>query len=532
MQTHGDVKSAPAITLPKPPLDPYAIVHLARSSQDVFRRCVTLALGTTRATTVMALLHRPEAHVLEVVAAAGHLAEQAVGKRLRPGEALGWRVFDSGQAQLVLDAQLSPDALFISGKRRPGMYLGVPMLDPDGHVLGVLSVDTTDSSEQLSEQDAQVLSLLAQTAGVAYTRLLAIEQAQRSAHRFERMARMFSDLEALTEPTDIAKQALDTLIDLSGFTTGAVFARQDDGLVMLTVMAGKSSEATAGDSVLYSPHLAEGMVEQVINTGATLVVPDYTNWPYAPAGHRGRVYTALGTPLRSQGQVVGVIGLAHLGRVHPASPEIVTMLELVAARIDRAVERAAGIDGLHRMREAALRALGRVLEVRDDRTFGHTDRVTALTVRLGTALHLGPETLEVLRWGAYLHDIGKVAVPDDILRKPGRFTLEERLVMQTHVVIGDEMLLDEDFLPHGVRAVVRHHHERWDGGGYPDGLSEGEIPLLARIFSVVDVYDALTSERPYKRAWSHEDALAELNRCAGTQFDSQVVQAFLALMSG
>ena len=207
------------------------------------------------------------------------------------------------------------------------------------------------------------------------------------------------------------------------------------------------------------------------------------------------------------------------------------MLELVAARIDRAVERGAGIDRLRRMREAALRALGRVLEVRDDETFGHTDRVTALAVRLGTARGLGQEDLEVLRWGAYLHDIGKVAVPDDVLRKPGQFTPEERRVMQKHVVVGDEMLRDEDFLPNGVREVVRHHHERWDGGGYPDGLSGGAIPLLARLFSVVDVYDALISERPYKPAWSHEVALAELNRCAGSQFDPQVVQAFLALVS-
>ncbi|WP_407543327.1 GAF domain-containing protein (plasmid) [Deinococcus radiomollis] len=519
------------VILPKPLLDPCAVVHLARSSQDVFHRCVTLALNATRATTVMVLLHRPETGVMEVVAAAGHLAEQAVGRRIRPGEALAWRVFGTGQAQLVCDPQFSPDALFISGKRRPGMYLGVPLLDPDGQVLGVLSVDTTDSNEQLGDQDSQVLSLLAQTAGVAYARLLVTEQAQRSAHRFERLARLFSALEALTEPAEIAGQALETLIELSGFTSGAVFERRGDGAVALTVTAGRLAAATPGDSVLFSPHVPEGIVEQVLNAGSTLVVADYANWPYAPEAHRGRIYTALSTPLRSQGRVMGVIGLANLDRVHPVSPEIVTMLELVAARIDRAVERDAGIDRLRRMREAALRALGRVLEVRDDETFGHTDRVTALAVRLGTARGLGQDDLEVLRWGAYLHDIGKVAVPDDVLRKPGQFTPEERHVMQRHVVIGDEMLRDEDFLPNGVREVVRHHHERWDGGGYPDGLSGGAIPLLARIFSVVDVYDALISERPYKPAWSHEVALAELNHCAGTQFDPEVVQAFLALVS-
>ncbi|WP_019586738.1 HD domain-containing phosphohydrolase [Deinococcus apachensis] len=516
---------------PKPVLDAHVLVHLARSSQDVFSRCVTLALEATRATTVLALLHRPCREELEVVAAAGHLAEQAVGRTFRWGEALAWRVFVAGEAYLAPDAHTRADAHFISGQARPGMYLGVPLTDPDGQVIGVLSIDTTDSAETLGDGDAQTLTLLGQAAGVAYARWLALERAQQTAHRFEQLARLSAELESLQTPDEIARRALETLLDLSGFTTGAVFERCGESQVALTVLAGHLGEGDLNAVRLHQPHAPTGLVAQVLDTQSTLVVPDYPRWCQASPVAVNQIHTALAAPLRSRGRVGGVIGLAHLGQVHEVSPETVTLLEMVAAHIDRATERAAGVEHLRRMREAALRGVGRVLERRDGETFGHTDRVTGLAVRLGEALGLSPAALQHLRWGAYLHDVGKVAVDDQILRKPGPLTPAEREAMQAHVVVGDDMLRDEAFVPREVRQVVRSHHERWDGAGYPDGLAGEDIPLLARIFSVVDVYDALISPRPYKPAWPAEAARAELARGAGRQFDPRVVQAFLGLPS-
>ncbi|WP_019585534.1 HD domain-containing phosphohydrolase [Deinococcus apachensis] len=183
-------------------------------------------------------------------------------------------------------------------------------------------------------------------------------------------------------------------------------------------------------------------------------------------------------------------------------------------------------------REAALRALGLALEARDRETQGHTDRVTAEATRLGRALGLGPEGLGALRLGAYLHDLGKMAVPDRILLKPGPLTPEERGEMQTHAAEGERLAGELGFIPPAALELVRHHHERWGGAGYPDGLAGEDIPLLARLFAVVDVYDALLSERPYKRAWSREEALAELRAQAGRQFDPRVVTAFLGLLGG
>ncbi len=503
-----------------------ALVLLAQSSEDVFRRCVSLALEITRATTSMVLLHRPALDVLEVVAASGHLAEEATGRRLKRGEALGWRVFDAGEVQIVEQAQDTSEAHFVSGRPQPGMYLGVPLLDPEGQVLGVLSADTTNTTERLDAADAQVLLLLGQAAGVAYSRWLALEHAQVTARQFERLAMLTPQLDRLTRPEDIARLALQALIDMSGFTSGAVFGIDPQGQAALTVLEGEGYEGSSSAARLREPHPPAGLVAEVVRTGSPQLVPDYLGWSGARAGG---IYSAVAAPLRSRGQVVGVIGLMHIRHRHDAPGEIMTLLVMVAARIDQALERAAGLEYLHQTREAALRALGRVLEGRDGDTFGHTDRVTTLALKLGEALGQSPEDLQHLRWGAYLHDIGKVAVGDDVLRKPGALTAGERRLMQRHVVVGDDMLRDEMFVPRAVREVVRHHHERWDGSGYPDQLAGEAIPLLARIFSVVDVYDALISERPYKRAWPQAEALAELQRCAGSQFDPQIVEVFVKL---
>ncbi|WP_216324243.1 HD domain-containing phosphohydrolase [Deinococcus aestuarii] len=185
-----------------------------------------------------------------------------------------------------------------------------------------------------------------------------------------------------------------------------------------------------------------------------------------------------------------------------------------------------------RAREAAVRALGLALEARDRETKGHTDRVTAWSARLGEALGLDRPALEALRLGAYLHDMGKLKVSDTVLLKPGPLDAAEWEAMRAHPQEGERFAAALGFIPAPALDLIRAHHERWDGSGYPHGLGHREIPLLARIFAVVDVYDALTSERPYKRAWTPGEALEELRTQAGRQFDPEVVAAFLRLLEG
>jgi putative nucleotidyltransferase with HDIG domain len=511
----------------KPALDLQTVVLLAQSADDAFERCVTLALHRTRATTVTILLHSAASDELEVVAAAGQRAAATVGRRLSRGQGLSWHVISTSAPYLVEDVLNTHDAHFVAGRPRSGMYLGVPLLAPGGQVLGVLSADTTDSDEILGTPDAALLLLLGQAAGVAYTRWKALEDAQRSARQYQQLALLSARLETLTHPDDIAREALGMLLTLSEFDVGALMNVDERGLVHLSMIQGDESASSIA-AALMDVHEPRGLLTEILATNRSVAVSDYHAHPDSPPELK-RVRSIMAAPLRSGQRTVGLIGLLTLDTPRTVPAELAALLDMVAARVDRAQERIAAYTQMRQMREAALRAVGRVLEGKDGETFGHTDRVTALAVRLGQALGLGDEALQHLRWGAYLHDIGKVTLGDDILRKPGPLTPRERALMQKHVVSGEHILRDEIFVPREVRAVVRSHHERWDGAGYPDGLSGTSIPLLARIFSVVDVYDALVSKRPYKPAWPHAQAMAELRRGAGSQFDPHALSCFEAL---
>jgi putative nucleotidyltransferase with HDIG domain len=175
-----------------------------------------------------------------------------------------------------------------------------------------------------------------------------------------------------------------------------------------------------------------------------------------------------------------------------------------------------------------LEALGGALDLKDAETEGHCKRVTAFTLAIAKALNVDVAQLPEIARGAFLHDIGKMAVPDQILRKPGPLTPEEQEIMRTHCAIGYEMLSRVPFL-RDVAKIVLAHQERYDGTGYPNGLNGEDIPLGARIFAVADTLDAMTSDRPYRRALSLEQAKAEIARCSGTQFDPKIAAAFLSL---
>ena len=174
----------------------------------------------------------------------------------------------------------------------------------------------------------------------------------------------------------------------------------------------------------------------------------------------------------------------------------------------------------------------RVLETLRNEGGDHTRRVGELAGAVAERLGLTYDEVRLMRLAAPLHDIGKIGVPDEILLKPGRLTDEEFEQVKTHTTIGARMLAGGTApLLVVAEQVARTHHERWDGTGYPAGLAGEEIPLAGRIVAIVDVFDALTHDRPYKNAWSVDDALAEIDRGSGTQFDPDVVDAFLPLVT-
>lgn len=195
------------------------------------------------------------------------------------------------------------------------------------------------------------------------------------------------------------------------------------------------------------------------------------------------------------------------------------LVEQRTAELDRA------LDSLEDAYRSTLKALTAALETRDSETHGHSERVVSYSLRLGREYGLSREEMKALEFGSLLHDIGKIGVPDSILRKPAKLTEEEWVRMREHPVHGQQILQGIEFLQRAAR-VVAQHHEKWDGSGYPYGLREEDIDVCARIFAVADAFDAITSDRVYRRGKSYEAAAQELDDWAGRQFDPKVVEAF------
>jgi len=249
-------------------------------------------------------------------------------------------------------------------------------------------------------------------------------------------------------------------------------------------------------------------------------------------GFRG--YLAL--PLIAHHDLVGALEIAWRSPQHTKTWDD-DHLERVAEQVAQAMERA-DILGEVQQNNAELTAryiamiegLSRALELRDLETEGHTRRVSQLTMQLVEHIQIPPEQWDSIRQGALLHDIGKLGIPDAILLKPGSLTPREKKVMQQHVVYGYNILAPITSARHTL-DITLYHHEHWDGTGYPYGLKGEQIPQMARVFAVVDVFDALKSDRPYRTAWSHSKVIEYLKEQSGRCFDPQVVKLFLEIVT-
>jgi len=180
--------------------------------------------------------------------------------------------------------------------------------------------------------------------------------------------------------------------------------------------------------------------------------------------------------------------------------------------------------------EATIESLSHALDLRDRETEGHSRRVTELTLKLAQALNMNDEDLTHIRRGALLHDMGKIGIPDSILHKPDTLTTEEWSIMRKHPQFAYDMLSPIEYL-HPALDIPYSHHEKWDGSGYPRGLRGEEIPMVARLFAIADVWDAVTSDRPYRAAWTEEQALAYIREQSGKHFDPKIVPEFLTMLN-
>jgi putative nucleotidyltransferase with HDIG domain len=258
------------------------------------------------------------------------------------------------------------------------------------------------------------------------------------------------------------------------------------------------------------------------------------------------IQSILGVPLFSEKQVVGALVLMDQKNPARFGSMDLDVAQLFAQQAAQALTHARLYEKIQEQTRALTSALGEIrssysqtlaalsaaLDARDRETEGHSRRVTAYALLLADALQIqNTATREAIEWGALLHDVGKIGVPDAILHKPSALNEAEWDIMRRHPEIGYQILQSIPFLQPAF-AIVRHHHERWDGNGYPMRLSGTDIPLPARIFAIADTLDAITTHRPYRAAQPFHAAYSEITSHRGTQFDPEVVDAFVAISEG
>ena len=340
-----------------------------------------------------------------------------------------------------------------------------------------------------------------------------------------------SRLEQLERPQDVLTEGLSLARAVLDFHASVYLERVGDEFILRRL---------DGDVTLDVRSLLEGrayregdgVTGQAIAQSAARWSNDYPAEPFAlePWVQSG-LKSVVMVPVRYGGRMMGMVGLLQFNSWRVVTPQARRLLEALASRLGHSHERVHAVASVRSALQGGLLALGVALEERDLETAGHTERVVTLAEHLGMQLGMNDSTLDALRQGASLHDIGKLVIPDAILLKPGPLSQGEWAVMRNHAERGYEIAHRLSGLMPTTLEVIRSHHERWDGSGYPDGLRGTAIPLAARIFAVCDVYDALTHVRPYKDAWTHDAAVAEIRAKSGTHFDPAVVEAFLALVT-
>jgi len=339
-------------------------------------------------------------------------------------------------------------------------------------------------------------------------------------------ARLTSRLATKNEIEELAQLVVDELHETFAFYLAAIQRLDDDGVLRLVAGRGPLAEVMA-EFLLTEQPVSEGVNGRVARSGQTLLVVDTrAHRDYIVRDPKTDPRSELAVPVLVDGAVWGVLNIEAIDPGALAESDTV-LVEAIATSFGAAVHRARLVADLEGAFTTTLAALTSTVEAKDDYTACHGEDVAVLAERVALRMALSSTRARDVRYAAMLHDLGKVAVPSEILLKPGPLTDEEWVTMRSHAAIGGELVARIDAFAH-LAAAVRASHERWDGGGYPDGLAGEQIPLAARIIAACDTYDAIVTDRPYRPARSPREACEELRRVAGTQLDTSVVDALVA----
>ncbi len=401
----------------------------------------------------------------------------------------------------------------LKGTRRWLDTHAVPLLDNEGNVTALLGI-TRDVTERIRTE----------------------QQAREQLNRLNALHTIDTVIKSSVDLNGTLDILLNQVVTQLGVDAASILLFNKDSLT-LNFSAGRGFRSTATQHTRLKP--GEGFAGRIILERRITHIPDLAKaegkliQALSLAGENFVAY--VGVPLIAKGQIVGVLEIFQRSQLNP-NQDWFGFLEMLADQAAIAIDNAQLFENLQRSNfeltlayDATIEGWSRALDLRDKETEGHTQRVTSLTMLLARQMGIPDSEILHIRRGALLHDIGKMGVPDHILHKPGKLTEEEWVIMRKHPIYASDMLMPITHLRPAL-DIPHCHHEKWDGTGYPQGLVGEQIPMAARLFAVVDVWDALRSDRPYRKGWTFGKTRKYIIDQSGKHFDPQVVNAFLKLL--
>ena len=459
--------------------------------------------------------------------------EEYIGSPYRLGEGIPGLVVKLGEAIVAREFRSDSRVNHESRNHIPKDIGGacVPLHTED-NIVGVMFVNVKLPRE-LTHGEIRIINALAEIGGNSIHRMYLHEQ---TVKQLERLAALRS--------IDVAiSSVFDLQITLTILVNEVIKQLNVDAASVLLIQPGSSRlEYVAGQGFYThkiestSQRIGEGHASQAVTERHIIEIPDLRN-------HSGKFIRAqllaeedfvsyYAVPLISKGEVKGVLEIFHRTRLNP-DREWLDFLETLGGQTAIAIENSILFQDLQRSNfelalayDATIEGWSRALDLRDRETEGHTQRVTNLTLKLARKMGLSEERLILIRRGALLHDIGKMGIPDYILFKPEELTDVEQQIMRQHPQLAYDMLEPIAYLRDALN-IPYCHHEKWDGTGYPRGMAGTQIPLEARLFAIVDVWDAITADRPYRKGWPRKKALKYIREETGKHFDPKMVEIFL-----
>ncbi len=470
-------------------------------------------------------------HHLQIVRSCGYPEERLRNVKIKIGEGVTGKVVLRGNPVIVHDVFSDHD--YVSGDDRVRSEMAVP-LRVNNRVVGVLSVESTQE-KYFSNDDLELFALFAAQVSAFICHFNLYSSMDATSKTLERKIEQLMNINAVAKnivstvsPDMIFNNILQSLRSVAPEADRFAFLMFDREEKCLIVKSAIGHCANIIDQIRVLP--GQGITGSSFTMKQSLIVHDVSLDSRFLRFNLENVGSEMSLPLIVNGDTLGIIDIVS-SKKHAFKSIEQDFMDTIVSFASVAIGNSLLFEDNKQAYFQTISCLAEALDARDSYTKGHSERVTRYALEIAGRMNIAGSDYEILKYASILHDIGKIGIVDDILHKKFKLTEEEYEVIKSHPSFGEKILKPVSFLKE-IRQIVRHHHEKFDGTGYPEGLTGEKIPLLSRIISVADSFDAMTSSRPYRDTISFEDAVTELLQNRGTQFDPNIVDVFVDYWRG